>query len=349
MIHLHIGRHKTGTSAIQHFLSNNRAALAERGFDYPAPLDGTRAHHSFARALPQAGGRTPWEVTAADLQELERFTGLGRTSGQLIISSERLQSADPQAVRALWPGRDLQVIVYLREPLDYMLSSYAQAVHARTLRTSLVDYARRFKLDYTGFVGAWAEAFGEDAIRFRLYERGRMEGGDVRRDLLQVVGLDPEGLRFGDGEANPSLGPELLEFKGLVNAALDAQRQSQLKIYMRLSRMTGRFPGRLRVSPAFAESFRAPLREGCAALLQRYTRGEILRFEERADNAPILPVDRAGVCERVLAVVAEQAPNVAALLRRQLPSDPAEIEPLLPRDWDAAVRELQASGSGSGA
>ena len=48
---LHIGTHKTGTTALQQFLHANRGALAARGFHYATPPHGLPHSNVIANAL----------------------------------------------------------------------------------------------------------------------------------------------------------------------------------------------------------------------------------------------------------------------------------------------------------
>jgi hypothetical protein len=64
MLFLHIGRHKSGTSSIQHFFNQNRTALERDGILYPAPASGV-AHHA-------------WSATIKDVQKgLRDMSALG--------------------------------------------------------------------------------------------------------------------------------------------------------------------------------------------------------------------------------------------------------------------------------
>ena len=48
ILYLHIGLHKTGTSAIQKFLMSNGQLLAAQGFLYPSLADGWENHNNLA-------------------------------------------------------------------------------------------------------------------------------------------------------------------------------------------------------------------------------------------------------------------------------------------------------------
>ena len=57
---LHIGLERTGTSALQRFLSRNRAALRLMGVRYPRPVQGpTEKHHDLVEAIAAEASGAP--------------------------------------------------------------------------------------------------------------------------------------------------------------------------------------------------------------------------------------------------------------------------------------------------
>ena len=343
MIFLHIGRHKTGTSAIQHFLSRNRVRLRKLGWEYPRALSGQAAHHDFAYAL--GAGPTDRAETSPGLlkRELERMSAWLQQPGRKIVSSEGFQNLDPERLRGVFPAERTRVVVYLREPLDYLISSYAQRIQANAARTRFADYAAAFNPDYAAFLGRWAAVFGEGALQVRIYDRSRLVDGDVVHDFAQALALPSEKLQFPTGGFNPSIGPELIEFKGVVNAFVPQPVQTELKLYARLGRLVKRFPDRLKVSPAFAEAFRTRFAASNAEVFARYLRrpGEGFPLKVLAGEAS--SVDPATATRRILAEIGRRSPQVTRELEILIPADLSEIAPLLPADWDAAARALQAA------
>ncbi len=77
--YIHVGPHKTGTSAIQWFLQENRAELLEHGYFVPESETKRGAHHALAEKLagmevgehrePLVGGGSWAEIFAADTAE----------------------------------------------------------------------------------------------------------------------------------------------------------------------------------------------------------------------------------------------------------------------------------------
>ncbi|MDB5423927.1 MAG: hypothetical protein JWQ29_1343, partial [Phenylobacterium sp.] len=104
MIFLHIGRHKTGTSALQQFLRKNRPALAERGLAYVAPARGGPANHDLANALnPAWMARADATGLAIAERELEVAPRRLRQAGDKIVSSEAFQNVPTRAAAGFFP------------------------------------------------------------------------------------------------------------------------------------------------------------------------------------------------------------------------------------------------------
>ena len=84
---LHVGVHKTGTTAIQAALADARSDLLERGIRYPGKL---QAQHRAALAL--LGRPWGWNSRGGSVMDRRHFDALVRRSskhdGRVVISSE---------------------------------------------------------------------------------------------------------------------------------------------------------------------------------------------------------------------------------------------------------------------
>jgi hypothetical protein len=127
-VYLHIGHGKTGSSFLQSALALSGAALTTNGIAYP--IDPRIAET--ARKGHITGGNlrpTPGALT----QAIE--AGHAGPAGRLLISSEaffnhmlRHGEALVGEIRAAAPKADLQVLCYLRDPVDHAISVYHQQV-----------------------------------------------------------------------------------------------------------------------------------------------------------------------------------------------------------------------------
>lgn len=129
---LHIGSPKTGTSSIQSALINNKELLSKNGYHYLECLqwhDG--AHHELGFAIrDKVYGEKKFSMEDSikkiknEIQSIESKT--------VIISSEILfydvRENENNIKKLVNLFKDITLVVYLREPFDYLESLYKQMV-----------------------------------------------------------------------------------------------------------------------------------------------------------------------------------------------------------------------------
>lgn len=211
---LHIGRHKCGTSSLQQFLTEGREALLNSGFLYPrAGTGGKIAHHVLARELnPRL---SPTSAASENLLNQIMLEKRDRKIHTIIFSSEALQNisdlARLRAALALLGARDVSVVCYFREQVDYAISAFRQFIHANSAMIGFQEYAKRFQ-DMGDFITKWS---GVGHLMASWLDRERLQDGDVVADFCQRVKLPiAPGSRI---ERNPSIGGSLLYFKLIAN------------------------------------------------------------------------------------------------------------------------------------
>lgn len=127
---LHIGPHKTGTTAIQGMLATAREQLTAHGVTYPGRYG---AHHTHARALTRnAAG---WQQDQEELPPerlWKRFArNVSQTPGRVVISSEIFGQADAEERARLVDdlgAERLHVLVAARNPGSIALSTWQQVL-----------------------------------------------------------------------------------------------------------------------------------------------------------------------------------------------------------------------------
>lgn len=196
---VHIGRGKTGTTAIQRALAANRILLAELGFTYPGS---TRNHNPIVGELPDGAG------AASIAAEVRAAPGHG------LISAEGLQNLPAAKVREWLLGLDVQIIVYLRDQAEVIASAYQQAVKAELETGAFEDFVIRCGVqDYRPFLRDWATVFGRENMTIRFYQKD-----DVVPSFLEVLGIrDHAPFLLDLPDPNPSIAGELLETKRRLN------------------------------------------------------------------------------------------------------------------------------------
>lgn len=220
---IHIGVPKTGTTAVQKFLCDNRNALLGAGWLYPGNICRGFGQHDLAFLL--GGGYPEWATvqprSLAELLALLRQEITSVPHRQLLISSENFYLlCSPQALadclRELGyaPG-EVGIVVYLRRQDDAVESWYNQAVKAQGYAGTLSEHAAAAGdlWDYATRLARWAEVFGADNMSVHCYSTG----GDVRHDFLRVLGIGPADFVFSDTRENREINRDILEFQRLLN------------------------------------------------------------------------------------------------------------------------------------
>jgi hypothetical protein len=265
---IHIGRHKTGTTAIQRFLSANAQWLRENGYYMPVTGFDRVAHrqiaHTISRHRPIIRAAMITPPVIADLcTEIRNESELSA-----VISSEAFQGRRPQLVRHYFSEFDPRVIVYIRNHLDYLASSYNQRVHATDYTGSIERYyATIYRVNYAKFLQNWDKHF-PDKLTVRKFERKLLEQQDIVADFLRHglrISASPEELDTFRGDQNPSLNARVTLFKLHLNRTGQTAQFPANKLYPALPRLNARFE---------AEKFRLP----------KKLRNKVVRKSSRSDK-----------------------------------------------------------------
>lgn len=229
-IYLHIGTQKTGTTTLQMTGKHNRTKLAERGVLYPSS-PGEINHIGLAlfasgglRCMDlarQAGLRGQADIDAYQEKLPSRLRTEIAHAGmpKVWLSNEHLSSRlrTPQQLTHLADllrglAEEVQVIVYLRHQPEFYLSTYSMVIKVGGEKESrLPRTARTHYYNYEQMLSLWAAAFGESAIRVRVFERAALKHGDVVDDMFDLLGIGRDGLRIPPDQ-NPSLDAASLQF-----------------------------------------------------------------------------------------------------------------------------------------
>ena len=134
----------------------------------------------------------------------------------LIISSEAFQNCDPKIIRQIFTKDifNVQVVCYFRDQVSYLVSSYAQAIHAEFRTDNLEAYLNAFNSNYWSFTEQWNDQF-ENMI-LGIFSRDELLNGDIVEDFsVNTLGLEPSiGEMYN---SNPSLSRRYLAFKLIYN------------------------------------------------------------------------------------------------------------------------------------
>ena len=144
---LHIGAHKTGSTALQNFLHENGKILSKNKIYYPDFNMGMNYHHVLLRPIckPQKNDFI-WDIGHEfSLETKDDFsdyfsTILSKDFNRLVVSTEFLFLNKPffrniiedanfvEYIREVFSDYKIRPVVYLRNPMDWVESCYVEAV-----------------------------------------------------------------------------------------------------------------------------------------------------------------------------------------------------------------------------
>lgn len=208
-VFVHIGLYKTGSTAIQKFLTDNAAHLRRDGLIYPRTFRDRIAHHSIPRLL-QKGAHIPWD----DLQN-----ELAATDKAIISSEDFGAVGSPNAWKHLrdnLPGT-VKILCYLRRQDEMLESMYNQ--HLKMGGTKSLDDFKRdvlCQLDYRVRLQRLTDVFGAENIIVRPYNKGKTPSA-LFADFLSAIELDMKPTYVCPARAvNPSLNDTGITFMRFI-------------------------------------------------------------------------------------------------------------------------------------
>ncbi len=194
---IHIGLHKTGTTAIQRTLFEHRRQLLAAGIDYPGIPGSTervRAHHGLANDLGLRTKHRPFGVS-----DLARAIEAS-SAPYMVLSSEDLSSpVDPGKVADLIAliGRSfdkIRIAVVVRPQVDLYNSAYTHAVQTfgfhGPFRAFLAERLDRRAFELSSAVRPWALA--ETCEILAIPYQGDMIGTGISATLLLRAGIEAD-------------------------------------------------------------------------------------------------------------------------------------------------------------
>ncbi|MDI9405091.1 MAG: hypothetical protein QM522_00160 [Chitinophagaceae bacterium] len=243
-IHLHIGTHKTGTTAIQRQLQRNREALKRQGIWYPNEAEllpgGSTGipHRNIARSLNSTAAPKPYDRPSLRTMA-QAILGGARDYDHTIISSEAFwrigfpaqpehcslekiwqrKLANVASIRQLFADGEVRVHAVLRERSAYIQSSYSEFVLATLYREDIHAYLSTYGhgWDYLQQLQAWSAHFPVEAHAYETLCIGNRLPLEFLRALCgeglpdDILAADPNPL------ANVSDPLACISFKRFLN------------------------------------------------------------------------------------------------------------------------------------
>ncbi|MEY4984218.1 MAG: hypothetical protein RIR62_2484 [Pseudomonadota bacterium] len=247
---LHIGMHKTGTTAIQSALAGY-----DDGQTRMARLGGQ--NHSIPMLTAFAADPTRYHVwvrqgLAADEVLRRRDIFRARLAGemaleraQLLVSGEEMSLMHAPSVRAMVgtlapQAGAVDALAWLRPARDYIGSAFQQMVKAGQAVPDLPRPRYRARIE------PYLDVLGRGAVHLHLYDPAR-EGSSVAA-FCRAVGLPPQAVP--DRTENTALSDDALRLVWALNRSGIATSGSAARLAARsrlIGHLAGRHPGPLRL------------------------------------------------------------------------------------------------------
>lgn len=254
---LHIGFHKTGTSAIQAYCKKNRELLASHGYLYPetgtseikhpSTPSSESGHRSMSHLFASPTNLKSKNTLNAILEEADSYGDIGT----VIISSETFSAPKVKissaALKTLGSKfSDIKVFLYLRRQ-----DAWAETFYKEVLCWSGRKEKRNFQTFNDEFLGSWINyktrieqwesKFGKENIIIKSYDD--REHKNIIIDFFKSIGFDGiESFDFPQSDTiNPSLPNDLIPLMLNINKLhLTREQKSHItnEIFQELSKST---------------------------------------------------------------------------------------------------------------
>lgn len=205
-----MGPPKTGTSAVQKWLSSNQSFLLSHRVFYPP-------HSVDANGVSSGNVKIIYDMDENNQLSLnkDRLTNLisnfnASEHSILLLSSEFFFREMDEFKRHI---PDAKFIAYVRNPLEVRESSYNQSVK-RHFQLETMNTGRIKHLPNIARLVEFTETYGAKDLYLRLYGEQYFKGGNIVSDLLSVLGIE---VNVKLPVVNNSYQFEALEFKRWFN------------------------------------------------------------------------------------------------------------------------------------
>lgn len=257
---LHIGFHKTGTSALQEGFYANAETLAAAGLIYPKPLCKFESHIELPAAL--FPDEVPWVQEKYDLDEVcahyANIVAEAPAGSVVVLSSEELCRIDlrDEFLRALHdrlgnlPDTLTQIVAYTRDAVAFLVSLYHHEVRVRVFHEHFRDFVNghHVALENVRFdrrLEGWRATFGSENVLVQDYDQVVRQRGPtgITEDFLNLMGLSDVALDIDDKFVNTGVHPWLvaaysqLYLAGLPKQDYDPIRDDIIRLGFKLPRV----------------------------------------------------------------------------------------------------------------
>lgn len=246
---LHIGTHKTGTTAIQRFLSQNREQLMQMGYCYPKYSDilpgksDHYAHIDVAKGLMGQSKILSVEDSKDFLRGVVTFAEK-KNAHTILISAESFVRGMSGTSSKKWnqiesfirlvksciPLENIEITVTIRSLASYLTSLYNEHVkvtgYSKDIKHFHSDFRERF--NYPLILEKWSKYFPN--IHCLQYEKLGKGTNFIKNWVQETLGkIDLASLDFTDSPRNVSWPLDFVAVKREMNAQLSSNARTKLR------------------------------------------------------------------------------------------------------------------------
>ena len=336
VVYLHIGTMKTGTSALQRFLDENRDYLKDQDYIYPNMNQGLSFDYIFRNGhfLVYSASRNREGEKHIDKQKVlkeayEKIGGLAEEFGHIILSEEILWhygAKEPDFWEKISEefkkiNCELKIVLYLRRQDALMESLYSHAVKSNhRFEGEFSDYldgraVTYFSMDYYENVKKIEEQIGKENLIIRTYEKERFvqNKNGIFDDFLEAVGLSLDGnYKLQRTAKNAGLEGNYLEFKRVMNGLPEYRESGNFMARPLTLASAVSADGKIRRKEGFftleeRKAFMRRFEEGNRKLAEEYFgRKDGKLFREPFEELPAWQLDRENLWRDMVIAMTEE-------------------------------------------
>ena len=205
-----MGPPKTGTSAVQKWLSSNQAILQKQGVLYPShSVDANGVSSGNVNCIYDIDDKKQLSLNKDRLMNL--ISNFNASEYSILLLSSEFFFREMDVLKLHIPNA--KFIAYIRNPIETKESGYNQSVK-RHFQVKKLNVVRRKQLPFMVKLVEFSVQFREKDLILRLYGERYFYRNNIVSDLLYILGID---LDVTLPIVNSSYQFEALEFKRWFN------------------------------------------------------------------------------------------------------------------------------------
>ncbi|MBU2888864.1 hypothetical protein [Celeribacter halophilus] len=247
-IYLHIGMHKTGSTAIQSAFNgfdNGYTKYANLGYEnhsipFFTAYSGQHQHYHIWKTNNLTAEQIERKRIEC-LRTIERELS-SKEQKDIIISGEDISILPPSAVEKLnkkfGSEVNIQVIVYVRDPVSFIQSNFQENIKSGIKTSKPLPPQYRFRIQ------KFIEVFGRENVTVKKFERAELFEHDIVQDFAKLVGVRPP--QYGR-DSNETLSTEAIKVLYLLNQLVSPFDKSRNLVRTRqhmVNHVRETFPGK---------------------------------------------------------------------------------------------------------